>query len=96
MEFAHFKVIPSYFQILASGLRLETISGVPVLGWGELPLDRFFNRTLKRGIDLAGAAAGLVLSLPLMAILGRWSVGIARPVLPAGADGQERQDLSRF
>ncbi len=70
MEFAHFKVIPSYFQILASGLRLETISGVPVLGLGELPLDRFFNRTLKRGIDLAGAAAGLVLSLPLMAIFG--------------------------
>jgi exopolysaccharide biosynthesis polyprenyl glycosylphosphotransferase len=73
MEFAQFKVIPSYFQILTCGLRLETISGVPVLGMGELPLDRFFNRLLKRTIDVAGALAGLVLSAPLVAIFG-WLV----------------------
>lgn len=70
MEFAQFKVIPSYFQILASGLRLETISGVPVLGVSELPLDRFSNRVVKRAIDLIGATVGLFLSIPLMAIFG--------------------------
>jgi exopolysaccharide biosynthesis polyprenyl glycosylphosphotransferase len=70
MGFAQFKIIPSYFQILASGLRLETISGVPVLGLGELPLDLFFNRVLKRGIDLIGALVGLALALPLIAIFG--------------------------
>ncbi len=70
MEFAQFKVIPSYFQILASGLRLETISGVPVLGVSELPLDHFTNRLLKRVVDLAGAAVGLILSIPLIAIFG--------------------------
>ena len=70
MEFAEFKVIPSYFQIFATGLRLESISGVPMLGLGELPLDRFLNRTLKRVIDLVGAVVGLVLSAPLMAIFG--------------------------
>jgi exopolysaccharide biosynthesis polyprenyl glycosylphosphotransferase len=70
MEFAQFKVIPSYFQILASGLRLETISGVPVLGVSELPLDHFTNRLLKRMVDLVGAAVGLILSVPLIAIFG--------------------------
>jgi exopolysaccharide biosynthesis polyprenyl glycosylphosphotransferase len=70
MEFAQFKVIPSYFQIMATGLRLETISGVPVLGLGELPLDRFFNRLIKRSIDLVGATVGLVLSAPLIVIFG--------------------------
>jgi exopolysaccharide biosynthesis polyprenyl glycosylphosphotransferase len=70
MEFAQFKVIPSYFQILASGLRLETISGVPVLGVSELPLDHFSNRLIKRVIDIIGAIVGLILSIPLIAIFG--------------------------
>jgi exopolysaccharide biosynthesis polyprenyl glycosylphosphotransferase len=70
MEFARFKVIPSYFQILASGLRLETISGVPILGVSELPLDHFANRLIKRVIDLVGGTIGLFLSIPLIAIFG--------------------------
>jgi exopolysaccharide biosynthesis polyprenyl glycosylphosphotransferase len=70
MEFAQFKVIPSYFQILASGLRLETISRVPVLGVSELPLDRFSNRVIKRAIDIVGATVGLFLAMPLIVIFG--------------------------
>lgn len=70
MKFAQFKVIPSYFQILSSRLRLETISGVPVLGVSELPLDRFSNRLIKRVIDIVGALVGLSLSIPLIAVLG--------------------------
>jgi exopolysaccharide biosynthesis polyprenyl glycosylphosphotransferase len=70
MEFAQFKVIPSYFQILASGLRLETISGVPVLGVSELPLDHFANRLIKRIIDIVGAIVGLILAGPLILIFG--------------------------
>ncbi|MGA3179103.1 MAG: sugar transferase [Verrucomicrobiota bacterium] len=70
MEFAQFKVIPSYFQILASGLRLETISGVPVLGVSELPLDHFSNRLIKRAIDIVGGTVGLLVSLPLLAVFG--------------------------
>jgi len=70
MEFAQFKVIPSYFQILASGLRLETISNVPVLGVSELPLDSFSNRVFKRVIDVIGATVGLIISAPLIAVFG--------------------------
>jgi exopolysaccharide biosynthesis polyprenyl glycosylphosphotransferase len=70
MEFAEFKVIPSYFQIFASGLRLETISGVPILGVSELPLDHFSNPLIKRGIDIIGALVGLIISMPLVAVFG--------------------------
>lgn len=70
MEFAQFKVIPSYFEILASGLRLETIGGLPILGVSELPLDRFSNRLIKRAIDVAGAIVGLFLAIPIIVVFG--------------------------
>jgi len=38
-----FKIIPTYFQILLSGLHLETISGVPVLGIAKLPWIRWLT-----------------------------------------------------
>jgi exopolysaccharide biosynthesis polyprenyl glycosylphosphotransferase len=65
--FVQFKVIPSYFQILVSGLELDTISGVPVLGVNRLPLDGLVNRTIKRAIDIVGALVGLALSSPVYA-----------------------------
>jgi exopolysaccharide biosynthesis polyprenyl glycosylphosphotransferase len=69
-HFIPFKVIPSYFQILVSGLALETISGVPVLGVSRLPLDRLSNRMLKRAVDIVGGVVGLMLSAPLIAVFG--------------------------
>jgi exopolysaccharide biosynthesis polyprenyl glycosylphosphotransferase len=72
-EFVQFKVIPSYFHILASGLRLETLGGVPVLGVSDLALNRFSNRLVKRAIDVLGAIIGLLVSAPLIAIFG-WLV----------------------
>ncbi|ATC62586.1 hypothetical protein CMV30_00570 [Nibricoccus aquaticus] len=67
--YAAFKVIPSFFQIFISNLRLQTISGVPILGVEELPILSLANGYLKRAIDLAGAVVGLLLSAPLIAIL---------------------------
>ena len=69
-EYVQFKVIPSYFQILVSGLKLETLSGVPILGVEQLPLDRLTNRILKRIVDIIGSVVGLLLSAPLIAIFG--------------------------
>jgi exopolysaccharide biosynthesis polyprenyl glycosylphosphotransferase len=65
-ERAHmeFKLMPDYFQVLISGLQLETLSGIPILGVTRLPLDRFLNRFIKRGMDILGALVGLVLSSP--------------------------------
>jgi exopolysaccharide biosynthesis polyprenyl glycosylphosphotransferase len=69
-EMVQFKVIPSYFEILVSGLHLETVSGVPVLGVAQLPFDLLPNRLLKRAVDLCGAVVGLILSAPIIAIAG--------------------------
>src|SRR5262249_49102785 len=69
-ELVQFKVVPSYFSILLSALYLETNSGIPILGVSRLPLDRMFNRLVKRLIDIAGAVIGLLLSAPLIAIFG--------------------------
>ena len=69
-ELVQFKIVPSYFPILVSGLHVEMVSGTPVLGVDRLPLGRLHNRILKRAFDLAGALLGLVLALPLIAIFG--------------------------
>ena len=69
-EHVQFKVIPSYFQIFASGLHLENVSGVPVMGVTKLPLDYFHNRILKRTFDIVGSIVGLILSAPIIAIFG--------------------------
>lgn len=67
-EMVHVQIIPSCFQVLLSGLHLETTSGVPVLGISRLPLDSPWNQLLKRAFDIAGALAGLLVSSPIIAV----------------------------
>ena len=67
--YVELKIIPSVFQIFVSGLRLQTVGRVPVLGVDELVINKLFNRALKRGIDLLGAAVGLAISAPILAVL---------------------------
>ena len=69
-ENVQFKVIPSFFQIFISGLSLESISGVPMIGISRLPLDQVYNRLLKEAVDKIGAIVGLALSAPLILIFG--------------------------
>ena len=68
-SYAAFKVLPSFFQIFISNLRLQTISGVPILGVEELPLHGLTNSFLKRTLDIIGALVGLFLSAPIIAFL---------------------------
>ena len=67
-EIVHLQIIPSCFQVLASGLHLETTSGVPVLGISRLPLDSLVNQILKRTFDVVGSLFGVLLSAPLIAV----------------------------
>ena len=69
-ELVDFKVIPSGFQILLSGLHLETVSGVPVLGISRLPLDSAFAALAKRAVDVVGSVIGLVFGAPIIAVFG--------------------------
>jgi len=88
-ERAHveFKLMPDYFQVLLAGLHLETISGVPILGVTQLPLDRFLNRFVKRGIDVVGGLVGLALATPFIVVC---SVILRRESPGATFFGQER------
>ncbi|WP_367871991.1 sugar transferase [Luteolibacter sp. Populi] len=67
-EFVDFKLVPSCFQILVSGLQIESFHGMPVLGIGKLPLHHTLNNALKRGIDIFGALLGMVLFGPMIAV----------------------------
>ena len=69
-ELVRFHIIPEYFSILRAGLSLERIGGVPLLGISKLPLDHATNRIVKRTLDVMGAAIGLILSAPIIAVFG--------------------------
>ena len=65
-EMVRFLVIPDFFQVLVSGLHIESLRGVPVMSLGRLPLDRFFARLSKRLVDITGGLFGLVISAPVI------------------------------
>ena len=65
-EMIGFQMVPEYFPALNSGLQVQTLSGVPLLGVSQLPLDRTINRGAKRMLDIAGAMIGLCFFTPIM------------------------------
>jgi len=67
-EFVDFKLVPSCFQILISGLEMESVNGLPVLGIGKMPLHHALNNVAKRALDIVGAIMGLVFFAPVMAV----------------------------
>jgi exopolysaccharide biosynthesis polyprenyl glycosylphosphotransferase len=67
--YVEWKTVPGAFDIFLTGLRLQTIGPVPVLGVEELAINRLFSRLAKRAVDLIGASVGLLLSAPLVAVL---------------------------
>jgi len=69
-EMIEFKLVPSCFEVLISGLHLETVCGMPLLGVSKLPLNSPFNNYIKRAVDIVGGLVGLVLSAPLIVIFG--------------------------
>ena len=69
-EMVQFKLVPTGFRVLLSGLHLESIAGMPVLGISRLPLHSFLNQHVKRAVDVAGAIVGITLALPMMLTFG--------------------------
>jgi exopolysaccharide biosynthesis polyprenyl glycosylphosphotransferase len=67
--YVQFKIMPSFFRIFVSSLRMQTISGVPVLGVEALRITSPINSAIKRGVDIFGALVGLALTGPVMLAL---------------------------
>jgi exopolysaccharide biosynthesis polyprenyl glycosylphosphotransferase len=64
----HLAVVPNFFELFASHAAIEDLAGIPVVSLPPLRLSRP-ARTLKRAVDVAAAAAGLVLLSPLLAAI---------------------------
>ncbi len=65
-EMLGFRMMPDFFPALNSGLEVQTISGVSLLGVSKLPLDLMRNRALKRMVDIGGALFGILVSTPIV------------------------------
>jgi exopolysaccharide biosynthesis polyprenyl glycosylphosphotransferase len=61
-------VLPRPFDAMGPSVELDDVEGVTVLGINPPVLARS-SRMLKRSMDLAGAAAGLLLSTPLLLVV---------------------------
>ena len=59
------KVFPDVFQIIASQVTIDDIGGLPLLSMRDVRLHGW-RVTVKRGMDLVGSAALLVLLSPIM------------------------------
>jgi len=67
-NYVKLKLVPSVFEILLSGLKMETLGSIPMMGIDNLSINKTFYRFAKRAIDIVGAIAGLVCFSPTIAL----------------------------
>jgi len=63
-----FNLVPDLFHVLVGSVDMQTIDDIPLLGVSQWPLDKFWNRLLKRLEDIVGSVLGLVLLLPFFPV----------------------------
>jgi exopolysaccharide biosynthesis polyprenyl glycosylphosphotransferase len=64
------KIYPDTFQIITNNeVSLGDLGGLPLMSIKSSPLDRGWNRFLKRALDLTGAIGGLVFLSPLLVLV---------------------------
>jgi exopolysaccharide biosynthesis polyprenyl glycosylphosphotransferase len=64
----HVSVVPSLFDVVGSSVEFDDLHGMMVLGVRRFELTRS-SRIIKRSFDLLGAALGLVVAGPAMALI---------------------------
>jgi exopolysaccharide biosynthesis polyprenyl glycosylphosphotransferase len=62
------KVLPDQFQIMAGQMSIGELSGLPLLNMRDVAL-RGWKISLKRAVDFAGSAMGLVVLSPLLFLI---------------------------
>ena len=65
------RVVPDYFELAFFGATVESLGGIPLIGLRDPAIDGF-QRLLKRLIDMAASAVGLLVLSPLLLIVGLW------------------------
>ena len=61
-------IVPRLFDIVGTGMALHSVEGLPLLGIPPFRLSRS-SRLLKRSIDVAAAAVGLIFLVPVFAMV---------------------------
>jgi len=62
------KVFPDVFELMAAGVTIDDLGGLPLLNVRDVAL-RGWKLTFKRAMDLAGSAVGLVFLSPFMPLI---------------------------
>ncbi|MCX8108032.1 MAG: undecaprenyl-phosphate glucose phosphotransferase [Verrucomicrobiae bacterium] len=61
-----FNMVPDLFRLMTRSMDVQTLDDIPLLGVNRWPLDKPWNRVLKRTEDIVGALIGLVISAPII------------------------------
>jgi undecaprenyl-phosphate galactose phosphotransferase len=61
-------IVPRLYELLAPGADIHAVEGLPMVGLPPMRAERSL-RALKRGFDVVGAAAGLILVAPVFACI---------------------------
>ncbi len=68
-EMAGFRLVADFLGVITSQVKLENFDGVTLLSLKGTPLDESWNRFVKRTMDIVCSFIGLVLLLPLFAVI---------------------------
>ncbi len=60
------RLLPTILAYLTVNMSLEALDGLPLVTLQDPPLSHWYNRYLKRGLDLMGSALGLICLSPLL------------------------------
>lgn len=64
-ELIDFKVAADFYGLMSRSVDVEYVSRVPLLGFKPQPLDKPWNRVLKRAFDLAATSLLMIVSAPV-------------------------------
>ncbi|MDD5590019.1 MAG: sugar transferase, partial [Candidatus Portnoybacteria bacterium] len=67
-KYLNFKFVPNLFQTLTTNVEYDTLAAAPLIELKRTALDGW-GRILKRVIDIVGGVFGLIIFLPVMAII---------------------------
>ena len=64
----HTKFIPDYRNVIPTNPVFEDLAGLPAINIRNVPLTNFWNRVLKRSVDLFGSIFAIILFSPVMLV----------------------------
>jgi exopolysaccharide biosynthesis polyprenyl glycosylphosphotransferase len=63
------QLVPDIVEFFTTRIRVSDVAGLPLVGLQTTPLQRWYNRALKRSFDVGFALLSLVLASPLILII---------------------------